>query len=88
MEKRFYTTEEVAEILRVKPKTLRCYRGKHKIFRSSRRGIWHAAQVRLLIKVWADVLTPDEAYSYWELEKRRMKSSVVPADITQKKARK
>lgn len=71
MEKKFYTTAEVCELLRIKPKTLHCYRTKHKIYESSRPGFWYASHVDLLVKVWAGFLTEDEAYSYWYLEKER-----------------
>ncbi len=77
MDRRFYTNAEVAELLRIKAKTLRSYHAKHAVYRPGRPGIWHVEHVRVLERVWAGALTEDEGWAFWETAKKKMRSSVV-----------
>lgn len=76
MEKRFYTTREVSEFLRVSVKTLQNRMSKHAVYRSAQSGVWHVKQVEILEKVWAGAITEDEGLAFWILAKERMRNSV------------
>lgn len=76
MERRFFTTGEVAEFLRINPRTLKNYGSKHEVYRPCRPGIWYFEHVKLLERVWAGGLSEDEGLAYWTLIKARMRELV------------
>ncbi len=71
MERRFMITAEVAEFLRISPRTLQNRIGKHNVYRPERPGIWHVEHVTIIEKVWMGAWSEDEGLNFWELEKSR-----------------
>lgn len=76
MERRFFSRGEVASFLGVKVKTLANYGCRYPVYKAGRAGVYHVAHVRILEKVHADALTPDEGLALWETEKRRMAGKI------------
>lgn len=66
MEKCFYTGKEVADVLRVNLKTLQNRAVGHPVYRPCRKGIWHAEQVKILVKIWAGAITESQGLAMWE----------------------
>jgi len=88
MDKVFFSSSEVAALLRVSVKTLRNRAAGHEVFRPCRPGLYLRGQVEVLVKVWAGALTPEEGLAEWTLEKRRMRPELASSATAGEQAKK
>lgn len=73
MEKTLLNKSEVAERLRVTEGTLTTYGSRHEVYRADGAGIFHVEHVRILEKVRAKIITPDEGLALWEYQRLRIR---------------
>ena len=88
MDKVFFSSSEVAALLRVSVETLRRHARSHEIFRPCRPGLYHRGQVSALVKVWSGALSPEEGLAEWTLEKKRMRPEAASSATVGEQAKK
>jgi len=87
-DKIFFTSQEVAEALRISVETLRRNARDHEVFLPCKPGVYHRGQVSALVKVWAGALTPEEGLAEWTLEKDRMRPAPETSAAAKDRAKK
>ena len=88
MVKRFLTRKEVAELLRIKERTLATYGSDHEIYRADRAGLYYVEHVEILEKVWGKIITRDEGLALWQYRKLVMRKCLKVAATDVKSRRK
>lgn len=79
MEKTLFTKEEVAARLLIGMGTLATYGTRYPVYRADNAGVFHVEHVRILEKVRAKILSPDEGLALWQNKRLTIRYTVLGA---------